>query len=455
MKKKSEKSPVVTKIEIDEKTAEPTIVELSEKEAISAINAANEGENSENTVITEAKKIVDKANSKTGKQLAMQKVFGLPDNDNITKRQKIFKYIMVGLFIVFVVGVLAWTAYNDFFASSNKEIASFGDLMVTFGENWYHFILALCALGACFLLKGLKLSIMCKAETGKWHFKTCLETGIVGFYYNSVTPLAVGGQPFEIIHLSKHGVKGGVASSLPIATFFLNQLAFVLMGTLSLILLSFNALGLGPEIINSVVTTELVKISAIIGLICCFIMPSLVVIFSFTPRIGAKLVHFVMFIGGKLKIIRKPKETTYKTVKNVMHNSKCMKQLATNPLVLISTFILSLGEQFAMSSIAYFVLKFFGFGWNSNVFLEWLQVIQICLVLYSAISFIPTPGNSGAADFSFYFLFSTGLTMAGFAFPAMLLWRVLSFYSFIIIGFVFTNVKKRQDLKAQKLSQNL
>ncbi|MBQ7924256.1 MAG: flippase-like domain-containing protein, partial [Clostridia bacterium] len=79
----------------------------------------------------------------------------------------------------------------------------------------------------CFVLKGAKLSVFCKSMTGKFHFKTCFETGIIGHYYNNVTPLAVGGRPFEIYHLSKHGVRGGVATSLPIATFFLNQFAFV------------------------------------------------------------------------------------------------------------------------------------------------------------------------------------------------------------------------------------
>ena len=78
-----------------------------------------------------------------------------------------------------------------------------------------------------------------------------------------------------------------------------------------------------------------------------------------------------------------------------------------------------------------------------------LAVIQLCIMLYAAISFIPTPGNSGAADLSFFNLFKQGLP-AGFAFPAMAVWRFFSFYSAIIIGFVFANVKKRNDKKRQK-----
>ena len=116
----------------------------------------------------------------------------------------------------------------------------------------------------------------------------------------------------------------------------------------------------------------------------------------------------------------------------------------------ISSFLLSFLEHLSGTSIAYFVLCFFGFNWGGGL-IEWAQVIQICVLINVAISFIPTPGNAGAADLSFYLLFKTGLGLSGneqvsgYAFPAMLVWRVLSFYSTIIIGFTFNKIKKRKD----------
>ncbi len=115
---------------------------------------------------------------------------------------------------------------------------------------------------------------------------------------------------------------------------------------------------------------------------------------------------------------------------------------------------MSFGEQLSLCSIAYFTLKFFGFDWSSRTgFTEWLQVVQLCFILYAAISFIPTPGNSGAADLSFYLLFDTGLGLSGtnvyggLAFPAMIVWRFLSFYSFIIIGFIHTAIARKRKQK--------
>lgn len=431
---KNEK-PVIEKFEIDDKTAELKIVEVPEDEFLKAEEKKEETNQSK-----KLSKEEKKANRNEEKQLVMKQLLGLDVEKTTDKKQKRFKLITSICFIVLVVGVLVFTFINDFL--SGEPLPPFSEIVSTLAGNWYFLLLALFSLFLCYFFKGLKHSVLCRYLTKKWHFKTCFETGIVGIYYNNVTPLAVGGQPFEIYHLSRHGVHGGVASSLPILNFFQNQLAFVVMGALSLILLTTNVLSIPTEMVG--VLPAVTSVIAVVGLCLCLFMPLLVVTFSITPRVGAKLVKFVFFIAKKLKLLKKPEETQYKTMKTVISNSKCIKQSSSNPLVFSTTFFFSFCEQFANCSIAYFTLKFFGFNWPAGGVLEWLQVIQLCMILYASISFIPTPGNSGAADLSFYLLFKTGLG-SGYAFTAMLLWRFISFYLTIIIGFVFTTSKKRYD----------
>ncbi len=428
---------IVNKIDIDEKTAEPIIVKVSESELkeqrkrqLSEYNGANNPEK------TPTKSI--------GTQLKMQGFLGLKAEDGVSKRQKIFKRIFTIIFIVFVIGVLAFTAYNDFFSESENRVPlTWENYSTILSNSWLYFLLALGAVVLCFLTKALKLVIICKSTTGKAHLKTCFETAIVGHYYNNVTPLAVGGQPFEIYHLSRHGLSGGEATSLSISTYFLNQIAYVVLVIVSLSLKNFNPL------FESFPTV--LEIFAVIGIFTCALIPLLVITFSLMPRVGSTFVHFVMFLGSKLKIVKKPKETTYKTMKNIVQNSRCIKKLATRPLVFISTFLVSFLEHFATGTIAYFTLKAFGFPTTASPLqvtgaLEWLFICQICFALSSSVSFIPTPGNSGAADLSFYGLFASGLAQS-LAFPAMMTWRILCFYSFIIVGFIFTTAKKKSDLK--------
>lgn len=427
--------PILNVIEIDEQTAEPTIVSVDAKDL------EREAKKRKASKPKTKKSIKESA----GTQLVMNKILGFTDDNSINKRQKLFKNICSALFVVLILCVLAFTAYKDFFANEQGP-PNWWDILNALKQNWYFGLIAVLTLALNYFFKGLKLTVMCKSMTGKWHFITCMETAIIGHYYNNVTPLAVGGQPFEIYHLSKHGVHGGVATSLPICAYFLNQIGFVALGLTALLLFERgNVLDIPADILSGM--PKIISTAAIIGFILGVIAPLMIIIFSILPRFCSILVHFVINLGGKLKLIKRPKETTYKTLKTVMHNSKCIKKMATNPLLLVITFIISLLESLSLVSIAYFTLKFFGFGWkDSGPILEWLQICQLGMILYLAISFIPTPGNSGAADFSFFFLFQAGL-LPGLAFPAMMTWRVIGYYSFIILGFIFLTWKKNAEKK--------
>lgn len=427
----------IGKIEID-KNFEPKLVEVD-------IDSLPE------TITTEAPLPEEPVNPKnsTGKQLSMQNLF-IADEKNIDKRQKLVKRIFSVTFIVIVLASLLITAFRDF--GSDKELAPASEIFSTLGANWFYLPCALLALFFAYFFKGLKLSVCAKHLTGKWHLKTCMETAVVGHYYNYVTPLAVGGQPFEIYYLSKHGVHGGAASSLPIATFFQSQFAFTVIGVTALILLKTNALGIDWQYFSKDSIT-VAQALAIVGLALGFIMPLTVVTFCFFPRIGAFFVKIAIWIGAKLKIIKNPQLTMKKTLRTVINNAACIKKISTNPLVFISSFLMGVCEQLALLSIAYFTLRFFGFDMIAvGGFMEWMQMIEVCVILQAAVSFFPTPGNAGAADISFYFLFETGLKRGGFTFPAMITWRLLSYYLIILIGFVFITVKKASDKKRLPLN---
>lgn len=437
-------TPIINKIEIDEKTAEPVIVQIP----VDQLSSNNP---------KPPKKPLEKDFSlrEYGKQMVMTQVLGLyPDEKNTSKSQKTLKRIMVISFLVVILGVLAITFYHDFLSpSALANPPKWSVILETLKTNWFYLLLALASLSMCYLSKGFKLSVFCKKATGKWRLKTCFETGIVGHYYNYVTPLAVGGQPFEIYHLSRHGVHRSVASSLPIASFFMYQLSFVVLGIFSLVVFtpSTNVLETPMELVGSTMAS-IARPAAIFGLFACMFMPTVVITFFFLPRLASKIVHFGLNLGGRFKIVKNVKLTTYKVLKTVIGNAKSIKNFGSSPFIFFVAFIISLVEVLSLCSIAYFTLRFFGFSNpDASGILEWAQIVTVCMVLYAAISFIPTPGNSGAADASFYTLFKVGLvSVAGLSFPAMLLWRLLSFYSFIIIGFTFTTLKRKSDRRKEK-----
>ena len=455
-----EDKTIITKIEIDEDN-QPSLVSIpSSKVDLPETDYAEISEklNEENSVAqlspaVDLKKEQKQFRKELGRQMFMSQVIKLENDKTIDKRKRIFKNIFSILFVLIAVGVFVYTALNDILG--RNEPFSWETIFTTISNNARYIIYALIALFFCFALKGFNFSITSKALTKKFRFKTCFETAIVEHYYNNVTPLAMGGQSFAIFHLSKHGFDGGTASSMTISTFFMHQLGFVAVGIFSLLSLSptFDLFNLQPNVYGAF-GLELIKSAAFLGLFFCMIMPVLVLLFSIFPRVCARLVAMVLRLGEKLKLVKNAKVTTHLTLKGVLKNSKCLKKLGTNPLVFISAFIVSVLEQFANGAVAYFVLSFFGYSWTQDPFIAYIGIVQVCVIVSAAVSFIPTPGNTGAADLTFYEIFKSGLAR-GLAFPAMFLWRVFSYYSFLLIGFVFVILKRKSDRKKEARGQRL
>jgi uncharacterized membrane protein YbhN (UPF0104 family) len=88
--------------------------------------------------------------------------------------------------------------------------------------------------------------------------------------------------------------------------------------------------------------------------------------------------------------------------------------------------VLSIVYQAGICSMPYFVIRMFGGH------MSWVDALATTMFIYAAIAFIPTPGNAGAAEGSFYLVFS--MLTQGRIFWAMLVWRFFCYYIYIIWG---------------------
>jgi hypothetical protein len=171
--KRKNKQDTVGQIKIDKKTNEPIIVQVPLDDIKKDVDKEHE-----RNKIKKADFVEETSTKGIGKQIAMQRVLGFDQEEDasISKRQKRFKLIFTITFIVFIVGVLAFTFYKDFFApGADREFPSWEQLSAILSESWKYLIFALLSLLSCLFFKGLKLSVMCKRLTGKFHFKTCFE----------------------------------------------------------------------------------------------------------------------------------------------------------------------------------------------------------------------------------------------------------------------------------------
>ena len=83
-------------------------------------------------------------------------------------------------------------------------------------------------------------------------------------------------------------------------------------------------------------------------------------------------------------------------------------------------------------SVTYCLYKGFGFSGSS-----WLYVALLQAVLTAAVAFVPLPGASGASEGAFYLLFRT-IFSSGTTLTAMVVWRVFTYYSHLVIGSIIS-----------------
>ncbi|MBQ3416718.1 MAG: flippase-like domain-containing protein [Ruminococcus sp.] len=349
------------------------------------------------------------------------------------KHSKLKKRLGIALFIAFNAVVLYFTAKDEF----TKEHTAYTE---PFGIANILFILGgvLC-LAVVLLSETFKYMLMMKHLKEKVSFRVAFETAALGKYYDCITPSGAGGQPFQIYHLHANGYSDGAASAMPLSGFFTMQFGFVI---LAIVVFIFNNNAIGSAIG--------IKITAYIGAVAYTIVPIMIIISAIAPKIAMKIVAFFVKLGAKMHLVKKPNHTIMKAVKGLNNYSVSLKAITNSKGLLAQLLILSTIFQIAIACMPFFAVHTFG----GNI--DFFQSASMCVYIYAAITIVPTPGNSGAAEGSFYIIFST-LNTSG-VFWAMLVWRFLSYYSFIVIGLLIYGCKalekilqKKKDMKNESV----
>lgn len=336
-------------------------------------------------------------------------------------------FIIINIFAVVIAGIISF---------GGDRGVKFSVIFSTWMDNYRYFIYAFLASFLALFFEILKYFFTIWRLTKKKKFKLAMKTAVFGKYYDNITPFASGGQPMQMYYLNKGGIPLGIAGSLPIVGFFFVQLAFV-----AFCLIAF--------IFNGQVTDNIgLKIMAYVGSFFAIIIPFCLVLFSLIPNIFIKIAGFFIAIASKIKLIRNKEKVKAKIEKTLNDYRQSIKTTITSKSVLFIQLFFSFLYQLSLCSIPYFVLK------ASGTTVEWFDMFCLCIIVYAAISFIPTPGNSGAAEISFGILFTT--LSQGAIFWAMALWRFASYYCVLLIGICFLVLEMLINrVRAKKNQENL
>lgn len=266
-------------------------------------------------------------------------------------------------------------------------------------------------------------------------FKTTMATQ----FFNGITPFSSGGQPFQIYIICKLSKsKVGRITSSALQNFIVYQLALVIYGLIALLsqyLLPFVHIEI----------TKKVSVVIFLGFTLNLIVIVALIVLGSSKKVGFAIVKSFIYLLNKIKIVKNKEKSWEKMQKTLNEFHAEITTLSSNKSLLLVTLLLNLAKLTAYYSVAYFISIAIG--------IENISIIDAILAsAYTMLitSIIPLPGASGGAEFGFLIFFSSVISGQK-ATAIMLLWRFITYYIGLILGFlVFTFGFKKTNRAIRK-----
>ncbi|MFU0831906.1 MAG: Phosphatidylglycerol lysyltransferase [Oscillospiraceae bacterium] len=344
------------------------------------------------------------------------------------KTRKLGKKIFVAATLILSVGILLY-----FLFTTGGGIETLARIAKTLRHSWL--FAAVFAAVVCWLLEGLEIHLLCRHLKPKWKFSHSFSTGMIGFLYNAVTPFATGGQPMQMYTLSSMGMDTGMAGSVVAVKTLAYQIVMVVY---ALIMVAMKLHYFQTNVTNFAFLT-------VIGLITNCIFIATVILFMVSEKTTDRILRSVLALLHRMKLCRRPKKR-YEKIHNQLQIFHDASKTMGNSAPLYLAVMVSATVQITLNSlIPFFIYRSFNLHGAS---VTAMVAAQVFVAMVSA--FVPLPGSSGGAESSFYLFF--GLYFKSAIFPAIVLWRLITYYANIVFGGLFAYLASR--LKQAEQAKN-
>ncbi len=347
----------------------------------------------------------------------------LPRKEIKTKSQMRTWWLKTACMLALVVlSIVMLFTLGNYITDEETTQLTFSELLQSI--NYPLFALLLGILLLYVFVESGKYAFLLKVYTGKFRFRTALKTMFVGKYYDGITPLSTGGQPFQIYYLHKKDIPRGAATAIPIIRYIVS---IIILTALSVTLLI-----LTPHYVPGKTVTNVVLVIAWISLAINILFPVAIIFFSVFPDFSKRIIAGIVNLLAKLHIVKRKYEVTKKFVRELSEYSKTIKTFIKHIWKYIPLIVLSLIESLLFVTIPFFIVIAI-----ADVTPTYELLIQIaCLVIISRYTalLIPTPGNTGAMEATSSIVFSTIPDIGSVIGWVVLVWRFVTYYVYILSG---------------------
>lgn len=295
----------------------------------------------------------------------------------------------------------------------------------------YIFMLFIC-VGLYWIFEALSIYSYSKKINPKIGFWRVLKISMLGLYYNALTPFASGGQPIQVYYMTESGFDAGAATSI-IAMRAIVFHFFVAIYTVFAALVGYS------------VFSEVVPGFLLFALLGIFVNLGIVIILIFIAKnynLSKKIVRSIILFLNSIHIVKKKQDVLDKAMEKVesFHSAYSMfkDSVSTNFFACVSTFL----QLLSLYAIPYFIALVFNDGKP-----DFLLTVMAQAFVFSIAAIVPLPGGSGGAEGSFT-LFFKDIFSKNTLMPAILIWRIITYYLVIFVGAVilaFDGGKKLND----------
>lgn len=352
---------------------------------------------------------------------------------SISSKKKKIRSLVFFIFNIFLVaGILIWNIM------SSDDFTPFGLLDVYYA----YIVVALLFVGLIVLIDVFTVHRMIYHKTLRSRWALAYKSTGILRYYDAVTPMSSGGQPFMATYLMSRDISGAVALSIPVAKLVFQQIAWLIVTFICLMI------SVSQNLLNTAVLT-----TSIIGFILVLLVVLLILTISFSKKFGEKIVGGGVKLLVKMHILKDYDKWYGKAMGFVENYQTTMKEYSKAKADVFFQLLMHALRYVCLFSIPFFI--YCGFkGWQPQKFGEFFLFTAM---IDLSSSFIPLPGGTGMNEITFTSLFYQYL--GGATFWALLFWRFCSYYFYLIQGLLLLTydtlygnkkykwVKKRYDLQ--------
>jgi uncharacterized protein (TIRG00374 family) len=334
------------------------------------------------------------------------------------------KYVIYFIILILVGVITFFLVLKDNFDETIASIAA---------SNKTYLLGALGLLLLAYVVESLAITLITRLYYPKYRIYRGFFNMLVGNFFSGITPSATGGQVGQVYLFRKQGVSGIHSMSILLMNFIGFQLALVITASITLIT-SFSFFEVK---IANVLGIDFLYLS-LIGFGINFFVIAFLYLLAFSKRIHIFVTKYLIRFLAKLHIVKKPEKLIKSINIQTSNFRKEAKQLNKNiPLLLkvVGLHMFRLLILFSMPLAIYFALdqklpdteSLFNFLWH---------VISLSSFVYLITSFFPVPGASGGAEGFFRAMFINTIFVPSLIGSALVLWRLMTFYFGLLIGFL-------------------